>query len=279
MVPSGGRTRHDTRSVVTSFGARRHAASAGLRRCRRCASARSPAASATVAAGLAAVWPRPRRRTAAPVAAHGPAPAEPPEPGHRCCSAGRSSRWSRIGIVVVLGVVALGRPDRSTPRIPRTRCRAGGPRRSSAAMVAIAFALMSGIERYDTTLFSIHMVQHILLMLVAAPAHRALGAGHADPAGLVARDAPSLDPAGPAFAGRPRSSRTRSSRRSCSRSSSGRRTSRRCSMRRSRTRCSTTSSTRCSWGARCSSGGRPSRSTRRRTGCRTPSGSSTCSCR
>ena len=36
-------------------------------------------------------------------------------------------------------------------------------------MVAIAFALMSGIERYDTTLFSVHMVQHILLMLVAAP--------------------------------------------------------------------------------------------------------------
>ncbi len=37
------------------------------------------------------------------------------------------------------------------------------------AMVAIAFALMSGIDRYDTTLFSLHMVQHILLMLVAAP--------------------------------------------------------------------------------------------------------------
>jgi putative copper resistance protein D len=28
---------------------------------------------------------------------------------------------------------------------------------------------MSGIARYDTTLFSIHMVQHLLLMLVAAP--------------------------------------------------------------------------------------------------------------
>jgi putative copper resistance protein D len=28
---------------------------------------------------------------------------------------------------------------------------------------------MSGVERYDTTLFSIHMVQHLLLMLVAAP--------------------------------------------------------------------------------------------------------------
>ena len=36
-------------------------------------------------------------------------------------------------------------------------------------MLALAFALISGIERYDTTLFSVHMVQHILLMLVAAP--------------------------------------------------------------------------------------------------------------
>ena len=36
-------------------------------------------------------------------------------------------------------------------------------------LFAIAVALMSGIERYDTTLFSIHMVQHVLLMLVAAP--------------------------------------------------------------------------------------------------------------
>ncbi len=35
--------------------------------------------------------------------------------------------------------------------------------------VAIAIALMSGIDRYDTTLFSVHMVQHILLILVAAP--------------------------------------------------------------------------------------------------------------
>ncbi len=36
-------------------------------------------------------------------------------------------------------------------------------------LVAIAVALMSGIERYDTVLFSVHMVQHILLTLVAPP--------------------------------------------------------------------------------------------------------------
>ena len=38
-----------------------------------------------------------------------------------------------------------------------------------AGLLAIAVALQSGIERYDTTLFSIHMVQHLLLMLVAPP--------------------------------------------------------------------------------------------------------------
>lgn len=36
-------------------------------------------------------------------------------------------------------------------------------------LLAIAVALLSGIERYDTVLFSVHMVQHILLTLVAPP--------------------------------------------------------------------------------------------------------------
>jgi putative copper resistance protein D len=36
-------------------------------------------------------------------------------------------------------------------------------------LTALAFALLSGIDRYDTTLFSVHMVQHVLLTLVAAP--------------------------------------------------------------------------------------------------------------
>jgi putative copper resistance protein D len=37
------------------------------------------------------------------------------------------------------------------------------------ALLAVAIALDSGIDRYDTVLFSIHMVQHLLLTLVAAP--------------------------------------------------------------------------------------------------------------
>jgi putative copper resistance protein D len=47
------------------------------------------------------------------------------------------------------------------------------PRRRIVAwlggIVALELALASGIERYDTTLFSVHMVQHMLLTVVAAP--------------------------------------------------------------------------------------------------------------
>nr|MBA2299711.1 cytochrome c oxidase assembly protein [Chloroflexota bacterium] len=39
----------------------------------------------------------------------------------------------------------------------------------TAGLAAIAVALLSGIDRYDTTLFSVHMIQHVLLTLVAAP--------------------------------------------------------------------------------------------------------------
>lgn len=58
-------------------------------------------------------------------------------------------------------------------RVARLHPGNGVPALRSAAffggLAAIAVALMSGIEQYDTTLFSIHMVQHLLLMLVAAP--------------------------------------------------------------------------------------------------------------
>jgi len=37
-------------------------------------------------------------------------------------------------------------------------------------LAAIAIALQSGIERYDTMLFSVHMVQHVILIFLAAPA-------------------------------------------------------------------------------------------------------------
>lgn len=65
-----------------------------------------------------------------------------------------------------LYLLAVRAVDRAHPgnRVPRARTAAwlGG-------ILALELALASGIERYDTTLFSVHMVQHILLTLVAAP--------------------------------------------------------------------------------------------------------------
>jgi putative copper resistance protein D len=104
---------------------------------------------------------------AAPVAAHGPAPSGPPD------VATIALGWTFEPIIAIpLALLALGwlvmvdRIDRRHPenRVPivRTGAFLGG-------LFAIAVALMSGIERYDTTLFSVHMVQHLVLMLVAAP--------------------------------------------------------------------------------------------------------------
>ena len=104
---------------------------------------------------------------APPVAAHGDAPAEPPSVGSLLFG------WTfeplpTIGIVIALGWWwwAVRRVDAAHPANPV-------PRRRSVAfalgIAAIAIALLSGIDRYDTTLFWVHMVQHVLLMLVAAP--------------------------------------------------------------------------------------------------------------
>ena len=123
-------------------------------------------------------WRRPFVRAAAaglglavagatPALAHGPVPAEPPTVANLLLG------WS-FEPAVVLPLVAIALAwirivrgiDRAHPANPV-------PRQRSAAfllgLAAIAVALLSGIEAYDTTLFSIHMVQHILLTLVAAP--------------------------------------------------------------------------------------------------------------
>ena len=100
-------------------------------------------------------------------AAHGPVPADPPT------LANLALGWSFEPLVAIpllaaaAGWLALvrrvGRLHPSTP-VPALRTVAflGG-------LAAIAVALLSGIERYDTTLFSVHMGQHLLLMLIAAP--------------------------------------------------------------------------------------------------------------
>jgi cytochrome c oxidase assembly factor CtaG len=99
--------------------------------------------------------------------AHGPVPAEPPS------VEGLLLGWSfEPAILLPLALVATGwvmavrRVDAAHPASPVPRVRTIA---FLAGLIAIAVALQSGIERYDTALFSVHMVQHILLTLVAAP--------------------------------------------------------------------------------------------------------------
>jgi cytochrome c oxidase assembly factor CtaG len=101
------------------------------------------------------------------VAAHGPVPAGAPD------ALTLALGWTfeplvaiPLAALAICWLVMVDRIDRAHPASPvpvlRTAAFLGG-------LAVIAVALMSGIERYDTTLFSIHMVQHLLLMLVAAP--------------------------------------------------------------------------------------------------------------
>jgi cytochrome c oxidase assembly factor CtaG len=101
------------------------------------------------------------------VAAHGPVPADPPTLANLVFG------WSFEPMVAIpllaaaAGWLALVRRVRRlhpTRPVPALRTAA-----FLAGLAAIAVALLSGIERYDTTLFSVHMVQHLLVMLVAAP--------------------------------------------------------------------------------------------------------------
>ena len=122
---------------------------------------------APLAAGVAAT------AVASPVAAHGPVPLEPP--GAANLILGWSFEPALTLPLVAAAVVwwrLLGAVNRAHPARPVT-----GLRRWPflAGLLAIAIALQSGIERYDTTLFSIHMVQHLILTLVA-PLLLALGA-------------------------------------------------------------------------------------------------------
>lgn len=105
--------------------------------------------------------------SAGPVAAHGFVPTEAPTPATLLLG------WTfeplpTLGIAAAVAwwLWAVRRVDAAHPANPV-------PRRQTVAflggMLAIAFALLSGIGAYDTALFSIHMVQHVLLMLVAAP--------------------------------------------------------------------------------------------------------------
>src|SRR6188474_3055390 len=120
---------------------------------------------AAIAAAMASVagW----LATAGPVGAHGPVPAAPPD------AASLLLGWTFEPLPTLAIAVAVGWWVWAVRRVDRAHRANPVPRRRSVAfglgMLAIAFALLSGIDRYDTTLFSVHMVQHVLLAMVAAP--------------------------------------------------------------------------------------------------------------
>lgn len=99
--------------------------------------------------------------------AHGSVPAEPPGPGTLLLG------WT-LSPLPTLAIAAgaswwlwaVRRVNRHHPtnQVPRARTIA-----FLLGLLALALALLSGIEQYDTTLFSVHMVQHVLIVLVAAP--------------------------------------------------------------------------------------------------------------
>ena len=104
---------------------------------------------------------------AAPAAAPGPGPAGPP------AVASLVLGWSFEPAVALPLIVAFVVWLRLVARVDHAHAANPVPRRRTVAFLAglatIAIALMSGIDAYDTTLFSVHMVQHVLLTLVAAP--------------------------------------------------------------------------------------------------------------
>jgi putative membrane protein len=103
---------------------------------------------------------------AAPVSAHGETVAAPELPG--VLLAWRLDPLPLAGVALAAAAYLWAsrrvtvRHRRNPPRGWRTWCFLGG-------LAAIVLALSSPIEAYEGQLFSVHMVQHMLLELVAAP--------------------------------------------------------------------------------------------------------------
>ncbi|HEY4633077.1 MAG TPA: cytochrome c oxidase assembly protein, partial [Candidatus Limnocylindrales bacterium] len=105
--------------------------------------------------------------TVRPALAHGGAPDDASDLGRFILDWTFEPLVAMPLLIVAAGWLALVRrvgrwhPDRPVSAW-RTAAFLGG-------LAAIAIALLSGVEAYDTTLFSVHMVQHMLLTFAAAP--------------------------------------------------------------------------------------------------------------
>lgn len=102
----------------------------------------------------------------APVAAHGYAP--PPDSIWTVLLAWQLEAHILLPLAATALIyhLAVGKVNRAHPNNPVPRFRYWS---WMAGLVVLLIALASPIGTYDTTLFSVHMVQHLLLMMVAAP--------------------------------------------------------------------------------------------------------------
>jgi len=104
---------------------------------------------------------------AAPVSAHGNVDVGPPDlPGLLFGWTWEPSVTLALVVAAVGWLAAVRRVNRAHPGNPVPRFRTAA---WMAGLATLAIALLSGIARYDTTLFWVHMIQHILLTLVAPP--------------------------------------------------------------------------------------------------------------
>ena len=119
-------------------------------------------------AGPAAVLAGALVLVAAPVAlAHGGVVPEAPTVGSLVLGwSFDPMAWLPAIVGLLLWRAGVGRANRAHPGHPVERRRTAS---WVAGVAVILVALDSGIARYDTTLFSVHMVQHMLLTMVAPP--------------------------------------------------------------------------------------------------------------
>ena len=125
-----------------------------------------------VVAGLAVAWPVAGLAVMwlampAAVLSHGADSIVPPSPSDFLLD------WTfdpTVAIpLLVLGVGYVFAVRHVNAQHPTNRVPLGRVAAFVAGLLVIEIALQSIIERYDTTLFSVHMVQHVLLTLVASP--------------------------------------------------------------------------------------------------------------
>lgn len=125
----------------------------------RAMSGRRPLAAVLIGAVASALMP-------AAAAAHGQEVAAPTFPGVLLAWSFDPLAVALIGAAALLYLRAVRVVNAAHPRSPVPRGRTVA---FMAGLAAIALALLSPIERYETALLSVHMVQHMLLQLVASP--------------------------------------------------------------------------------------------------------------